>query len=128
MDFDQLIMEYFDKDDPAGGWVHISYHESGSNRKQVLTLMVKNTAKDFQIWNGKVEKLSDRKIFADIIKKAKMVDGICPHCEEHSLLIGIVNDYYRCMSCGGDIEQKVNGKISYLPIQLKEYDEVKDNG
>ena len=35
--FDQLIMEYFDKDDPAGGWVHISYHESGSNRKQVLT-------------------------------------------------------------------------------------------
>ena len=23
--------------DPAGGWVHISYHESDSNRKQVLT-------------------------------------------------------------------------------------------
>ena len=37
VDFDQLIMEYFDKDDPAGGWVHISYHESGANRKQVLT-------------------------------------------------------------------------------------------
>jgi len=92
--------------------------------------MEKNTAKDYQTWNGRMEKLSDkkRKIFADIIKKAKMVDGICPHCEEHSLLIGIVNDYYRCMSCGGDIEQKVNGKISYLPIQLKEYDEVKDNG
>ena len=34
---DQLIIEFFDKDDPAGGWVHISYHESGSNRKQVLT-------------------------------------------------------------------------------------------
>ena len=25
------------RDDPAGGWVHISYHESDSNRKQVLT-------------------------------------------------------------------------------------------
>jgi len=37
VDFDQLIMEFYDKDDPAGGWVHISYHESGSNRKQVLT-------------------------------------------------------------------------------------------
>jgi zinc D-Ala-D-Ala carboxypeptidase len=24
VDFDQLIMEFFDKDDPAGGWVHIS--------------------------------------------------------------------------------------------------------
>ena len=38
VDFDQLIMEYYDKDDPAGGWVHISYHESDSNRKQVLDL------------------------------------------------------------------------------------------
>ena len=37
LDFDQLILEFYDKDDPAGGWVHISYHESGSNRKQVLT-------------------------------------------------------------------------------------------
>ena len=37
VDFDQLIMEFFDKDDPAGGWIHISYHEAGSNRKQVLT-------------------------------------------------------------------------------------------
>jgi uncharacterized protein (DUF983 family) len=75
-----------------------------------------------------VEKLSDKrkKIFSDIIKKAKMVDGICPHCEEHSLLIGIVNDYYRCMNCGGDIEQKINGKISYLPIQLQEYPRTPD--
>jgi len=37
VDFDQLIMEYYNPDDPAGGWVHISYHESDSNRKQVLT-------------------------------------------------------------------------------------------
>ena len=65
--------------------------------------------------------MSDKKstIFADIIKKAKMVDGVCPHCTEHALLISIVNDFYRCLNCGGDIEQKVNGKISYLPIDLK---------
>ena len=50
VDFDQLIMEFFDKDDPAGGWVHISYHESGSNRKQVLTFDgKKNTVKAYQI-------------------------------------------------------------------------------
>ena len=36
-DFDQLILEFFNKDDPAGGWVHVSYNEKGSNRKQVLT-------------------------------------------------------------------------------------------
>ena len=36
VDFDQLILEYYDKDDPAGGWVHVSYNEKGANRKQVL--------------------------------------------------------------------------------------------
>ena len=37
VDFDQLILEYYDKDDPAGGGVHVSYNEKGANRKQVLT-------------------------------------------------------------------------------------------
>ena len=37
VDFDQLILEFYNPDDPAGGWVHVSYNESGSNRKQVLT-------------------------------------------------------------------------------------------
>ena len=69
-----------------------------------------------------------KKIFSNIIKNAKMVDGICPHCTEHTLLISIVNDYYRCLSCGGDIEQKVNGKINYIPVQLEEFDEVKKDG
>ena len=64
-------------------------------------------------------------IFGEIIKRAKMVDGVCPHCAEHTLLISIVNDYYRCLNCGGDIEQKVNGKISYLPIDLS-VEEIKD--
>ena len=37
VDFDQLIMEFYNKEDPAGGWIHISYHKSDSNRKQILT-------------------------------------------------------------------------------------------
>ena len=41
-DFDQLILEIYDPDDPAGGWVHCSYSEKGSNRKQVLTYDGKN--------------------------------------------------------------------------------------
>ena len=60
--------------------------------------------------------MSNKKIFTDLINRAKLVDGICPHCTQHVLLVGIVNDYFRCMNCGGDIEQKVNVKISYLPI------------
>ena len=37
VDFDQLILEFYKQDDPAGGWVHVSYNEKGANRKQVLT-------------------------------------------------------------------------------------------
>jgi len=75
-----------------------------------------------------VVELSDKKstLFGEIIKKAKMVDGVCPHCTEHALLISIVNDFYRCLNCGGDIEQKVNGKISYLPIDLM-VEQITDN-
>ena len=37
-------MEYFDPDDPAGGWVHISYHESGFKQKTSINLL---TAKKY---------------------------------------------------------------------------------
>lgn len=37
VDFDQLILEYYSPDDGSKGWVHVSYNEKGSNRKQVLT-------------------------------------------------------------------------------------------
>ena len=48
--------------------------------------------------------------------QAEIVKGICPTCEEDTMLVGLTHDFYRCMSCGGDLEQHVNGKISYLPI------------
>ena len=60
--------------------------------------------------------MSNKKIFTDLINRAKLVDGICPYCTQRVLLVSIANDYFRCMNCGGDIEQKVNGKISYLPV------------
>ena len=36
MDFDQLILECY-TGDPSSGWVHVSYNNSGENRKDVLT-------------------------------------------------------------------------------------------
>ena len=36
-DFDQLILEFYQPDLKNAGWVHVSYNEKGSNRKQVLT-------------------------------------------------------------------------------------------
>ena len=48
--------------------------------------------------------------------KPEIAPGVCPHCEDMSSFISIVNDNYRCMNCGLDVEQKINGVIRYLPI------------
>ena len=47
--------------------------------------------------------------------KAEVVPGKCPTCDEHTLLVGLTKEYYRCMTCGADLEQHVNGCISYIP-------------
>ena len=48
--------------------------------------------------------------------KPEIASGVCPHCEGISTFVSIVNDNYRCMNCGFDVEQKINGVIRYLPI------------
>ena len=47
---------------------------------------------------------------------AEVVKGICPTCDEDTMLVGLTNELYRCMNCGADLQQHVNGKISYLPV------------
>ena len=44
------------------------------------------------------------------------VMGTCSECEEDTVLVAIVSDYYRCTNCGYDNRQHVNGKISYLRL------------
>ena len=46
---------------------------------------------------------------------AEIVNGKCPTCSEFTLLVGLTKELYRCMNCGADLEQHVNGKITYLP-------------
>ena len=50
---------------------------------------------------------------------AEIVNGICPTCDEYTPLVGITKQYFRCLTCGSDLEQKVNGKISYIPHLTK---------
>ena len=59
--------------------------------------------------------------------RPEVTPGVCPHCREISDFVSIVNDYYKCMTCGVDVEQKVNGVIKYLPIGQEKLLE-KDNG
>ena len=47
--------------------------------------------------------------------QAEVVQGKCPTCDELTLLVGLTKQFYRCMNCGADLEQHINGKITYLP-------------
>ena len=46
---------------------------------------------------------------------AEIVNGVCPTCEEYTMLVGVTKQFFRCLTCGSDLEQHVNGKISYIP-------------
>ena len=50
---------------------------------------------------------------------AEIVNGKCPTCEEITMLVGLTPQYYRCITCGADLEQHINGKISYIPAITK---------
>jgi uncharacterized protein (DUF983 family) len=54
--------------------------------------------------------------------QAQVVNGECPTCQEITVLVGLTHDFYRCMNCGADLEQHINGKISYLPIMQSRKD------
>ena len=48
--------------------------------------------------------------------QAEVVNGKCPTCSELTMLVGLTPEMYRCMSCGSDLQQHINGKITYLPV------------
>ena len=50
---------------------------------------------------------------------AEIVNGICPTCDEYTPLVGITKQYFRCITCSADLEQHINGKISYIPHLTK---------
>jgi uncharacterized protein (DUF983 family) len=56
---------------------------------------------------------------------AEIVNGVCPTCSEFTMLVGVSKTFYRCMNCGADLEQHVNGKISYIPALTSIKDGVK---
>ena len=46
---------------------------------------------------------------------AEIVNGECPTCHEITMLVGLTPELFRCMNCGADLQQHINGKITYLP-------------
>ena len=45
---------------------------------------------------------------------SQIVTGQCPECRSETLLVSFETHIYRCVNCGHDLEQKVNGVIKYV--------------
>ena len=54
-------------------------------------------------------------MFGDINIETEIVNGVCPTCTCATLLVSLARDHFRCITCGTDLKQQVNGKISYNP-------------
>ena len=46
----------------------------------------------------------------------EIVTGDCPGCQEKTILVNIYKNYFRCVNCGEDTEQKINGVIKYMKV------------
>ena len=58
-------------------------------------------------------------IFGKLDLAAHVTNGVCSHCHNESMFISLTSDVYRCVTCGSDCHQHINGKINYLPITSK---------
>ena len=47
----------------------------------------------------------------------EIVKGKCPHCEQETVLVSLGHSF-KCTLCRSDLEQKVNGHIRYIPMNL----------
>ena len=48
--------------------------------------------------------------------KTEVTNGTCPICQEHTVFVSLYHNVYRCISCGADTKQKVNGVIKFMPM------------
>ena len=63
-----------------------------------------------------------------LFNKIDTVVGHCEECGQETILVAIVQDFYRCTGCGAVTKQHINGRIRYM--QLTEHDKhfIKQHG
>jgi len=59
--------------------------------------------------------------------KIDTVHGVCEECQEDTILVAIVSDFYRCTNCGHDTRQHINGSIRYLKLDESDKKGIKEN-
>ena len=62
-----------------------------------------------------------------MFNKIDTVHGVCEECQEDSILVAIVSDFYRCTNCGHDTKHHINGSIRYLKLDESDKQWIKEN-
>ena len=57
---------------------------------------------------------------------AQVTGGVCPACSYETMLVSLTPELYRCMNCGADCKQYINGSIRYIPAMSSLPEEKKD--
>tara|TARA_R100001086_G_scaffold43970_1_gene19440 strand:+ start:346 stop:561 length:216 start_codon:yes stop_codon:yes gene_type:complete len=58
-------------------------------------------------------------MFEKLDVAANVSNGVCSVCHHESMFVSLTPDTYRCVTCGADCRQHINGKINYLPISSR---------
>ena len=107
-----LLMSDKKKDRPWDGRSRVSTKQYKENYNEIFKKekkITKNNSKP----DHSIEKPG---VSTNLQINAEIVNGNCPHCKHDTVLVSIwTNSLYRCMTCGFDVKQLVNGKISYIP-------------
>ena len=107
-----ILMSDKKKDRPWDGRSRISTQQYKDNYNEIFKKEKKITKNNHKP-NNSVKKPG---VSSNIQINAEIVNGNCPHCRHDTVLVSIwTNSIYRCMTCGFDVKQLVNGKISYIP-------------
>ena len=53
--------------------------------------------------------------FKELDIAAQVTGGVCPTCTHETMLVSLTPELFRCVNCGADCKQYINGKIRYLP-------------
>jgi PHP family Zn ribbon phosphoesterase len=62
-----------------------------------------------------------------VFNKIDTVEGFCEECEEQTILVAIVSEFYRCTNCGHDTKQHINGRIRYMSLTESDKEFIKQN-
>ena len=107
-----LLMSKKKKDRPWDGRSRIPTQQYKDNYNEIFKKEKKTTKNNHKPYDS-VKKPG---VGANLQINAEIVNGNCPHCRHDTVLVSIwTNCIYRCMTCGFDVKQLVNGKISYIP-------------